>query len=315
MKTYGALFAVVSVAVTFAGCISPKYKLAPKGTPPVVPLNVVAAQPPVELVLNAVIIYKGPGSWKREALWDEYVVTIRNQSEGPLTITAATLVDFAGVSLQPGADPWALEKESQTLEQRYKKAGVAFARNALPGVLILGTGTAALIAIGPFAAGASLAAAAVTVVALPVYYIVVLSVNHSNKSAVKAEFARRRLALPVALGPGETRTGSLFFPMVPNPQSLNAQWVAGPTGGEVQLSLEFLRGLHVPSRAPAAPTIPPSSPTGINPIAQTLEFYNRITYSAVRRPGIRFLYGNHEYAVSGAPQLPPVIVSLGSTPA
>jgi len=233
--------------------------MAPKDTPPVVPLNVVVAQPPVELVLNAVIIYKGPGSWKREALWDEYVVTIRNHGEGPLTITAATLVDFAGVSLQPGVDPWALEKESQTLEQRYKKAGVAFARNALPGVLILGTGTAALMAIGPFAAGAAVAAVAVTVIALPVYYIVVLSVNHSNKSAIKAEFARRRLALPIIVGPGETHTGSLFFPMVPNPQSLNAQWVTGPTGGEVKLSLEFLRGLHVPSPAPGAPTIPPSS--------------------------------------------------------
>ncbi len=259
IKTYIASLAIISVAITFAGCISPRYKLAPKSTPPVVPLNVVVAQPPVELVLNAVIIYKGPGSWKRQALWDEYVVTIRNQGEGPLTITAATLVDFAGVSLQPGVDPWALEKESQTLEQRYKKAGVAFARNALPGVLILGTGTAALMAIGPFAAGAAVAAAAVTVVALPVYYIVVLSVNHSNKSAVKAEFARRRLALPITFGPGETHTGSLFFPMVPNPQSLNAQWVTGPTGGEIKLSLEFLRGLHVPSPSPAA-TIPPTSP-------------------------------------------------------
>lgn len=258
IRTYSALIAIVAVAITVASCISPRYKLARKDTPPVVPLNIVAAQPPVELALNAVIIYKGPGSWKREALWDEYVVTIRNEGEEPLTIAAATLVDFAGASLEPGVDPWVLEKRSQTLEQRYRSAGVAFARNALPGVLILGTGTGALMAAGAFSAALGTIAVA-TVVALPVYYIVVLSVNHSNKSAVKAEFARRRLALPITLGPGEMHTGSLFFPMVPNPQSLGAHWVSGPAGGDVRVSLEFLRGLHVPSPAPRTPTVTPNS--------------------------------------------------------
>ena len=257
-----ALFAIVSVAMTFSGCISPKYKLARKNTPPVVPLNVAVAQPPVGLTLNAVIIYKGPGSWKREALWDEYVVTIRNQSEEPLTIAAATLVDFAGASLEPGVDPWALEKRSLTLEQRYKKGGVAFARNAVP-ALVLGTGTAALAAGAAFSTTAAVAATA-TLVALPVYYIVVLSVNHSNKSAVKAEFVRRRLALPITIGPGETHTGSLFFPMGPNPQSLSAHWVSGPAGGDVRVPLEFLRGLHVPSTAHQTPT-PNSDPEPSSP--------------------------------------------------
>jgi hypothetical protein len=99
-----------------------------------------------------------------------------------------------------------LEKRSQTLEERCRRAGVAFARNALPAVLILGTGSA-VVAATIFAATAS-AAAVATVVALPVYYVVVLGVNHSNKSAVMAEFARRRLMLPITLGPGETCTGS-----------------------------------------------------------------------------------------------------------
>jgi hypothetical protein len=256
-KIYTALLAIVSVAMTFAGCASPRYKMVRKDTPPVVPLDVAVAQLPVQLALNAVIIYKGPGSWKRVALWDEYVVTFRNQGEEPLTIDAATLVDFAGANLEPGVDPWVLEKKSQALEKRYRRAGVAFARNALPAVVILGTGTA-VAAATVFTATAGVAAVA-TVVALPVYYIVVLSVNHSNKSAVKAEFARRRLALPITLGPGETHTGSLFFPMVPNPQLLSAQWVSGSAGGDVKMSLEFLQGLHVPSPATRTPAIPPNS--------------------------------------------------------
>jgi hypothetical protein len=243
-----AALLVVAGVMTLSGCISPKYKMARKNTPPAEALSLVFAQPPVQLQVNAVIVYKGPGSWKREALWDEYVITFVNQAEEPLTIAAPMLIGFASTRLQPGVDPWVLEKQSKTLEQRYRSAGLAFARTALPGVAILGAGSASVMASGIFSAGAATAATA-TVIALPVYYIVVLSVNHVNKSAVKAEFNRRRLVWPLTLGPGETRSGSLFYPMVPSPQSLNAQWTGSTDGGSVIASLQSLRGLHVPSAA------------------------------------------------------------------
>jgi CDP-diacylglycerol--serine O-phosphatidyltransferase len=129
MKISGVLLAVVSVAIALAGCVATKYEKAAQDTPPPVPLNLVAAQPPIELALRTVIVYNGPGSWKREALWDEYVVTIHNRGAKPLTIAASALVDFTGASHAPGVDPWTLEKESQTLEQRYQRAGVAFSRS------------------------------------------------------------------------------------------------------------------------------------------------------------------------------------------
>jgi hypothetical protein len=66
-----------------------------------------------------------------------------------------------------------------------------------------------------------------------------------NKAAIKKEFNRRRVALPLTLGPGETRTGSFFFPMVPNPQSLTVRWTSGAGDGETTLELQFLQGLHV----------------------------------------------------------------------
>jgi hypothetical protein len=253
-RLYIAALLIVAGVMTLSGCISPRYKMARKNTPPAEALRLVFAQPPVELQVNAVIVYKGPGSWKREALWDEYVITFVNQAEEPLTIAAPMLIDYASVSLEPGVDPWALEKQSKTLEQRYRSAGLAFARNTLPGVAILGAGSASVAASGIFSAGAATAATA-TVIALPIYYIVVLSVNHVNKSAVKAEFNRRRLVWPLTLGPGETRSGSLFYPMVPNPQSLNAQWTSGTASGSVIASLQSLRGLHVPSTAHLNPSM------------------------------------------------------------
>ena len=36
----------------------------------------------------------------------------------------------------------------------------------------------------------------------------------THKEEATTEFNRRRLMLPLALKPGETRTGSLYFPMV-----------------------------------------------------------------------------------------------------
>jgi hypothetical protein len=65
-----------------------------------------------------------------------------------------------------------------------------------------------------------------------------------------AEFKRRRLALPLTLAPGETRTGSVFYPMVRNPSSLELRWSSESSSGQAALPLDFLRGLHVPT-APA----------------------------------------------------------------
>jgi hypothetical protein len=113
------------------------------------------------------------------------------------------------------------------------------------------------MAFGPAAAGASAGAAvsAVTLVALPLYYAAILDINHKNKAGMEKEFNHRQLLLPLTLAPGETKTGSLFFPMVPNPRSLRLQWSAGAAQGDSVLPLDILRGLHT---APAA-TAPAAS--------------------------------------------------------
>lgn len=240
---------LLGTGTLWSGCLATKYRMARKDTPPPAALNLAVTQPPVAAVLNTVIIYQGPGSWKRAAFWDEYVVTLRNVGDRPLTVTAATLTDYAGVPRDPGAEPWALEKESKTLERKYRDAGVAFARNAGPGVIILGAGVAGVGAAGVFSAGATTVAAG-TLVVLPAYYVTVWAINSHNKAAVVAEFNRRRLVLPLTLAPGEQRTGSLFFPMVPDPRALSLRWA----DGEIRIPLESLRGLHI--KSPASPPAP-----------------------------------------------------------
>ena len=120
---------------------------------------------------------------------------------------------------------------------------MAFVRYTTPGLIIVGTG-AAVVAANAFTAAGAVAATA-TLVVLPVYYIGVVTINHFNKAAMEKEFERRRIVLPMTLAPGQTWTGSLFFPMVPSPRLLSMKWSSGAKDGESVLPLDFLHSLHI----------------------------------------------------------------------
>ncbi len=225
-------------------CVSPKYKRADKNIPPLQPLNVKFPSSTLDASLYTVISDGGPGSWKREAFWDEYVVIMHNESDQALNISAATLMDYAGAVRPAGTDPWALERESKTLEKRYRDAGIDFARTAAPRVIATAAEPGVVAGAGIGATGA-VAVATATAVAIPVYGVTIFSINMHNKASIKKEFNRRRMPLPLTLGPGETRVGSFFFPMVPNPQALTLRWASSAGDGETALDLHFLEGLHV----------------------------------------------------------------------
>ena len=227
-----------------SGCVSPKYKKADKSTPPAKALNVEFPPAVVKASLYTQISDGAPGSWKREAFWDEYVVTLHNGGDQPLEIASATLTDYADAPHSVGNDPWALEKESKTLEKRYQDAGIAFARMAAPRVIVSAAEPGLVASAGVGSAGAA-AAATITAVALPIYGATVFGINMHNKHEIHKEFNRRRLPLPLPLAPNETRTGSFFFPTIPNPRALTVHWRSSSGEGVTALALDFLEGLHV----------------------------------------------------------------------
>jgi len=258
--------AVMRIAVAWAcallgACLATKYRGAGDATPPAVDLALTSEQAVLELTLHHVIVYNGPGSWKREALWDEYVVSIGNRGTQVLSIDDVVLIGVDGARHLPGAEPWKLEKQSQTLAQRYLRNGKALARSEIPDAVVYGSSSLGG-AMGTTFSAASAALAAASVYGLPVYYVVVLTVDQSNKSAMGEQFQLRRLALPRTLWPGEVQTGSFFFPMTPDPQSLSLRWSAGAGQGVTLLPLPLLDGLH--GAAPAGPqaAVPPRSARG-----------------------------------------------------
>ena len=249
MRTKTLVASLLSAGALLSGSASNNDQTAQEGTPPLVPVNLVTVQPPVAMVLYTIITYDSPGSWKREALWDEYVVTISNQGAQLLTVASAALTDSAGTSHAAGAGMQALEKRSTTLEQKYLDSGLAFARDARPAAVPVGGGVRLVGAAGGVTSAGTSFAVAAAVVPVPAHYT--RKIVSLNKVYFASEFDERRLALPLTVAPGEVRVGSLFFPMIPNPRSLSLYWSIGTTGGGLTLPLDSVHGLHVRAPAPA----------------------------------------------------------------
>lgn len=266
MKPFALLAPFLLALLPLTGCVSSKYKLAARDAPAAVALALESAPasvtgpaaPAIGATVTAVIVYRGPGSWKRDAYWDEYVLTVSNRSETPLVVESAMLTDLRGHAVAAGDKPWELEKQSRTYEERFAsttgevlKLGGGAAGTTAAGMLggaaigaMIGNGVAAgAWAIGPpmWVAGAAVAG----MVAVPVYAGATIYRNVSSKRAIEAEFQRRRLALPVSLAPMKEAGGSLFFRVSPGPQRLTLQCRAGADTHEVSIDLAPLAALHL----------------------------------------------------------------------
>jgi hypothetical protein len=241
--------AVIVAMFTMTGCASSKYKLAKKNTPPPIPINLSVNQPPIELILHTVIVYQGSGSWKRKAYWDEYIITITNQGQLPLTIDSATLIDFQDKHNATGSDPWELEKQSKTWWKNIQSTEAGR-------LVTLGAGMAASIgvfmAVAPAAiwggSGAALGVAGAAVgaiIVLPAYALISVLGNISGRHKIEAEFNKRRLAIPVIVPAGQIVQGSFFFPITPGPKRLILQCQVGEEALDIDFDLSLLADLHI----------------------------------------------------------------------
>lgn len=212
---------ILSFLILFgAGCTSStKYLLSKSGPTPPIPFEIEAtATQETEATLHTVILCRGPGSWKEKALWDEYVLTVNNLSELPVTILEARLIDLQETPQNPGIDPWELEKQSAENWKHYAEAGLHLAAGTLGAA-----GAASLFAFEYALLGSSTGGVLLAIV--PVVVVVTAwdskTTNAQNKQSVEAEFDRRRLKLPITISGKATASGCLFFPQCPGPITLN----------------------------------------------------------------------------------------------
>lgn len=272
-----ALWSLVP-ALLLTGCVTRGYKLADKTLPPATTINLSSAAssttpstpPPVEVNLQAVIVYGGPGSWKKEAYWDEYVVTVTNRGETPLKISDVTLLNAGGEALRCGDDPWKLERAGKTWWQSSAgdqtrtllKLGAGTVAGAT--VAVAGALSGGFLAPVTGAGAAAMGVGAAAVVALPLVAVGTVAMNVHGKHQIENEFARRRLVLPARIAPGQTVPGSLFFRISPGPQRLVVRGQTGDEPIELTVDLAPLQRLHL--QPPATPQPDPTPATAPTPV-------------------------------------------------
>lgn len=216
---------------------------------PPVALDLTATTPAASVRLHQVIVFHGPGSWKRDAYWDEYVMTLTASARQSLTVDAVTLVDADGQVTPAGDQPWSIDRVSR---ERLKVAR-HLGRDILLGA---GTGAAWLGSMALFASnftlcGAATNSTAAAVGATGVVVIPAIALGSGVRTLVargkiSREFNRRRLAVPMTLAPGASRTGSFFFPVTPAPARLVLRGHDDEgTSSEVTLELTGLTQLHL----------------------------------------------------------------------
>lgn len=239
------------------GCGGAKILREPVAMEPAGPLAV-ASNAELDAALTWVIVKDGPGTWSRDAYWDEYLLDVSNVSGAELSITTVEVIDALDEPVRPLGDRRSLEQATRSVARRYKKLGYDIAPGAngghmaVAGVGALAAGTGIAVAgmsgaiAGPAVfATAPMIAATGLVLAAPVLLAggVVKAVNNDQ---VNKRILARRTRMPIELAPGENTNLDVFFPVSPSPQQVRVVYETGAGQRELMLqTAESMRGLHI----------------------------------------------------------------------
>ena len=210
---------------------------------------------------HSLVLRNGPGSWAKNAAWDEYHLQVTNVSAQPVQIVGAAVVDSIGTRLPALDDRRQLLAASKQSAGRYRKQNVKVTTGpGSAGLILTGAGVAVAgvgLAVGPTygsllggSVGAGYAAAGALVLAAPVLAVAGI-VRAVHNGQVDDELARRAPDWPLELAPGETRALDVFVPLAPSPARIELDYEAG-AAHRLELDVQTpLAGLHLP---PAADT-------------------------------------------------------------
>ena len=244
----GTLVALLLCA-SLGGCGGTKVLKEPQPLVPQEPLAM-ASGAQLSATLDWVIVRGGPGTWAKNADWDEYLLGIRNDSDTPVAVTSIALIDSGEYRHDTIANRKKLVKASRKTAKRYKEEGIKVKAGLGGGALLVAGGLSASVGAGAGAAavygsGAAVGATAGALVLAPVLVVggVVRGVNNGK---VNDEIERRQTPMPVHVEPGATQTFDLFFPIAPSPLELHIGYA--DDSGEHTIVIdtrEALDGLHL----------------------------------------------------------------------
>lgn len=251
-----SLLMTCALVVVLTGCGGAKVLKKPEPLKTTQPLAV-ASDPRLATTLDWVIVRAGPGTWAKNADWDEYLLRFKNLTDSPMQITNVWVYDSLGTQINRQLDRRALVKGAKGTKRRYRdsdikvKAGMGTGKMLAAGAAVgvvgfgLALGAAAPSFGAPAAAGGGAVVAGAVLLAAPV--IVFLGIKKGvNNRKVNSEIIRRQTVLPLALPSSDEVSAKLFFPLSPSPTHVEVIYT--DTEGEYRLVIdtqEALDGLHL----------------------------------------------------------------------
>jgi hypothetical protein len=218
----------------------------------------IASDDRVQVTLDWVIVRDGPGTWAKNADWDEYLLKVSNQSNQSVSVVQLTVVDSLETRIQPQLNRKQLVKNSKRTARRYKDSGIKVKAGRGVGtiliagaaVTVVGVGAASAVAVGSAMSGAAVAgsagAAAGGLLLLGPALAVGGIVRGVNNSKVNNEIERRQTLLPIEVPANKDIALNVFFPLAPSPGVVELIYV--DASGENRLIIdtrEALDGLHI----------------------------------------------------------------------
>lgn len=262
----GALL-MLSSGLVLGGCASSR--LIKNPSPPTEADVGWSASAPEGLTVEVhqLIFRNSSGSWVRDAQWDEYVLTIKNDSQDTFELQSINLYSAKLASpVESSTSREQLDAQSNSNLRTLKDVGiVAGVGIVAPSAMIvgaLGTGGGILSA-----STAGAAAATVGVIAIPVgliggtaYVISRHRRDREDRVLVQRILEERGFSVPLQIPPGEQVQKSAFFPVTPAPTRLVVNEMTGGKASEISVDLPALTRLHLkPLRSASASNSLPGS--------------------------------------------------------
>lgn len=206
--------------------------------------------------IDWVIVRNGPGSWAKNATWDEYLIRVANQTEQSVTVQRVTVIDSLSYPLTTENHRAKLARQSSATVRRYRNVDLTVKAGDGTGALLAAGGTATLVgvgigaaAVGTYGAAAALAAGVgVGVLVLGPALLAGGLISSGRARKVNKRIQERNTEFPVEIAAAEEYHLDLFFPYGPSPRRVEVAYTVSGQKRILRIDTESaLDGLHFES--------------------------------------------------------------------
>lgn len=199
--------------------------------------------------LDWVIVRDGPGTWAKNADWDQYLMRVQTLSDELMIVSDIAVVDSLGTRIGRCSDRKQCVRGAKEAKRRFKKEKLRVKAGVGAGALLTASAvatatTAAAVSGGVLVSGGTAVTAAGGLILAPVFAVGGI-MRGMNNSRVNEQIQSRQTPLPIVVHKQEKKL-DLFFPLTPSPQRIEIDYA--DSGGEHTLVIDTgaaLDGLHL----------------------------------------------------------------------